>query len=377
MLRTSRTFLRIATRAKPFFFWLGTSEPHQRYDVGAWKSAGKRLEDARLPGALPDHPEVRGEILDYGLEIEHFDRHLGRALATLEAAGVLDNTLVIVTSDHGNPLPRSKCNLYDSGIQVPLAARLPGAIPGGRDVDDLASLVDIGPQPSSTPYPSAFRTKCQVGACGRSCSRRNRAWWMTRGTSLWRHSSAIRSPVGVAWATRCARFAHTTTRTSATTRPDRWPAGDPDYNAPPQGFFGDVDRGATKTFLMANALEPAIRPYYLMAYGRRPAEELYDLRKDPDQLRNIRFGSSPDRDQAEPGVAVERIPPGARRSAPTRCQPLGFVPVHQSLAIAAEPQMENRGHRFAAARVGWVSVVWTLSCQRPPNAPLGGSRLPT
>ena len=130
---------------KPFFFWLGTSEPHQRYDIGAWQRAGKDLADARLPGALPDHPEVRAEILDYGIEIEHFDNHLGRALKTLEEAGELDNTLVIVTSDHGNPLPRSKCNLYDSGIQVPLAMRLPGMIPGGRKVDDLASLADIAP----------------------------------------------------------------------------------------------------------------------------------------------------------------------------------------------------------------------------------------
>jgi len=69
--------------------------------------------------------------------------------------------------------------------------------------------------------------------------------------------------------------------------PDRWPAGDPDFNAPPQGLFGDVDRGATKSYLMANAETDAVRPYYLMAFGRRPAEELYDMENDPDQLHNI------------------------------------------------------------------------------------------
>ncbi|MDA1237185.1 MAG: sulfatase-like hydrolase/transferase, partial [Acidobacteria bacterium] len=79
-------------QSKPFFFWLGTTEPHQSYDVGAWKRAGKKLEDARLPAWLPDTPETRGEILDYGLEIEHFDSNLARVIATLEAAGELDNT---------------------------------------------------------------------------------------------------------------------------------------------------------------------------------------------------------------------------------------------------------------------------------------------
>ena len=59
--------------SKPFLLWLGTSEPHQQHDIGAWRRTGKRLEDVRLPGALPDRPEGRGEILEYGIEIEHFD----------------------------------------------------------------------------------------------------------------------------------------------------------------------------------------------------------------------------------------------------------------------------------------------------------------
>ncbi len=271
---------------KPFFFWLGTSEPHQRYDKGAWKKAGKKLEDARLPGALPDHPEVRGEILDYGLEIEHFDNHLGRVIKTLEEAGELDNTLVIVTSDHGNPLPRSKCNLYDSGTRVPLAMRLPGQIPGGRKVDDLVSLVDIAPT-----ILDAVNLEIPEVMAGRSL------WYIAQSessglvdeafnfvvTAFERHTVARRGGIGYPMrAIRTHKYAYIRNY-----EPDRWPAGDPDYNAPPQGFFGDVDRGATKTFLMAHALEPAIRPYYLMAYGRRPAEELYDMEKDPHQLYNI------------------------------------------------------------------------------------------
>ena len=271
---------------KPFFFWLGTSEPHQRYDIGAWKEAGKKLEDARLPGALPDHPDVRGEILDYGIEIEHFDSHLGRALATLEQAGELDNTLVIVTSDHGNPLPRSKCNLYDSGTQVPLAMRLPGVIPGGRKVDDLISLVDIAPtilEAASVEVPGVMSGRSLWGIAQ---SEKSGLVDDSRDfvvTAFERHTIARRGGVGYPMrAIRTHRYAYIRNY-----EPDRWPAGDPDYSAPPQGFFGDVDRGVTKSFLMARALDPEIRPYYLMAYGRRPGEELFDIEKDPHQLRNI------------------------------------------------------------------------------------------
>ncbi len=273
-------------KSKPFFFWLGTSEPHQRYDVGAWKRAGKKLADARLPAFLPDAPEVRGEILDYGLEIEHFDNHLGRALKTIEDAGELDNTLVIVTSDHGNPLPRSKCNLYDGGTRVPLAVRLPGKIPGGRKVDDFVSLADIAP------------TVLQAAGLEAHPEMSGRSFWPalrssqsgivdeTRDfvvTAFERHTVARRGGVGYPMrAIRTHKYAYIRNY-----EPDRWPAGDPDFNAPPQGFFGDVDRGAAKTYLMAHALDPEIRRYYLMAYGRRPGEELYDMENDPDQLHNI------------------------------------------------------------------------------------------
>ncbi len=273
-------------RNRPFFFWLGTSEPHQRYDVGAWERAGKRLDDARLPGALPDHPDVRGEILDYGLEIEHFDRHLARALATLEAAGELDRTLVIVTSDHGNPLPRSKCNLYDSGTRVPLAMRLPGMIPAGRTVDDLVSLVDIAPTildaaSVAAPEEMTGRSLWQIARSAKSGVVDESRDFVV--TAFERHTIARRDGVGYPMrAIRTHKYAYIRNY-----EPDRWPAGDPDYNAPPQGFFGDVDRGVTKSFLLAHALDPEIRPYYLLAYGRRPAEELFDVERDPHQLRNV------------------------------------------------------------------------------------------
>ena len=83
----------------PFFFWYGCTEPHREYEPGIGLRSGKRLSDVQVPPFLPDTPEVRGELLDYYYEIEHFDQHLGRMLDTLEQAGELANTLVVVTSD--------------------------------------------------------------------------------------------------------------------------------------------------------------------------------------------------------------------------------------------------------------------------------------
>jgi len=271
---------------KPFFFWMGTSEPHQRYDVGAWRRAGKKLADARLPSWLPDNETTRGEILDYGLEIEHFDSHLARALALLEQAGELDNTLVVVTSDHGNPLPRSKCNLYDGGTRVPLAVRWPSRVPGGREIEDFVSLADLAPtllEAAGQPIPKvmsgrSFWKVLESRQAGRVDPERDFVV-----TAFERHTSARRNGIGYPMrAIRTHRWAYIRNY-----EPDRWPAGDPDYNAPPQGLFGDVDRGASKSLLIDGARTPELLPYYLMSFGRRPAEELYDMEADPEQLVNL------------------------------------------------------------------------------------------
>ncbi len=279
-------FLKERDPDRPFFFWYGATEPHQNYDVGAGVRAGKRLDQALVPACLPDDPVTRGEFLDYGLEIEHFDQHLARMLAALEAAGELDNTLVIVTSDHGNPMPRSKCNLYDSGARVPLAIRWPGLIPGGRRVTDFVSLVDMAPT-----ILEAVGLTAPSGMAGRSL------WSALEGhragrvdpersfvvTGFERHIICRRD--GVGYPMRCLRTDGWSYIRNY--EPERWPAGDPDFNSSHQGFYGDVDRGASKDFLLARAMDPAVRPYYLRAFGRRPAEELYDMYADPGQLKNL------------------------------------------------------------------------------------------
>jgi hypothetical protein len=83
-------------------------------------------------------------------------------------------------------------------------------------------------------------------------------------------------------------------------RPDRWPAGDPDVFFIHGRPFGDVDTTRVKDFLLAHREEPAVAGRFALIFWKRPAEELYDLRNDPHQIRNV-AGS------AEFAVALDRL----------------------------------------------------------------------
>ena len=69
--------------------------------------------------------------------------------------------------------------------------------------------------------------------------------------------------------------------------PERWPAGDPEVIDPGIGPFGDVDDSPTKRALLVDYDSPAGARRYNLSFGRRPAEELYDLARDPDQTLNV------------------------------------------------------------------------------------------
>src|SRR5262245_22522566 len=141
-------FLKAAPPGKPWCFWYGAVEPHRAFEQGSGVAkGGKRLTDIdRVPGYWPDNETVGNDMLDYALEIEHFDSHLGRMLELIEQRGELDNTLVIVTSDHGMPFPRAKGNAYEASNHVPLAIMWKDGIQfPGREMLDYVSFVDLAP----------------------------------------------------------------------------------------------------------------------------------------------------------------------------------------------------------------------------------------
>lgn len=94
-------FLEAQDAQQPWFFWYGAREPHRVYEYGSGVKAGKKTSDIdRVPSFWPDTETVRNDMLDYAYEIEHADYHLGLMLDTLERRGILDNTIVLMTSDY-------------------------------------------------------------------------------------------------------------------------------------------------------------------------------------------------------------------------------------------------------------------------------------
>ena len=108
---------------------------------------------------------MREDLADYFGEVQAFDAALGVLLEKLKAIGELDNTLIVVSGDHGPPgFPRGKCNLYDFGTEVPLVVHGPG-VKAGRVVDDLVSLTDLAPtflEVAGVPIPETMTGKSLV-----------------------------------------------------------------------------------------------------------------------------------------------------------------------------------------------------------------------
>jgi uncharacterized sulfatase len=288
-----KDFLAKRQPGQPFCFWYGSTEPHRAYEPGAGLKAGKAPADAAVPPFLPDAPEVRSDLLDYCVEIEWFDRHLGQMLQALEDAGELDNTLVIVTADDGMPFPRAKANCYEYGIHVPLAVRWPGAGgKAGRRVTDPVGFVDLtatildaaGVMKSAQVEGRSLRNVLSSDRDGAVDAARDAVY-----ASRERHSSARHDNLG--YPQRCVR-----TRQYLYVRnfqPDRWPAGDPRvYDeqgnlGPEHGAYHDIDGSPTLKYLTAHHADPAVARFLTLAVARRPAEELFDVVADPGCLTNL------------------------------------------------------------------------------------------
>lgn len=277
-------FLAAKPKDRPFAFWCGFHEPHRTYDEGSGLRAGKKLEDAAVPPFLPDVPEVRSDILDYYVEIEHLDRHLNRMLDLLQKRGELDNTLVVVTADNGMPFPRSKATMYEYGIHMPLAACWPAVCKGGRKVDDLISFTDFAPTfleaaGLSVPKIMTGRSFVNVLKSDKSGQVDPVRTWAVSGRE--RHSHARFDNLG--YPTRALRTSQYLYIRNF--KPERWPAGDPEQ-------YADVDNGPSKSYMLKHRNDPKIKPLFEAAFGKQPAEQLFDIRTDPGCMKNLAASSA-------------------------------------------------------------------------------------
>ena len=143
---------------EPFFAFVHLWDVHYDYEPPAefdvfdpdyrGKVTGKDFMNLRIRvGAKQDLEHL---IALYDGELRFTDHNVGLLLARLEAAGRLDNTLVVLTADHGEAFAEHgvlghKHSLHTEEVRVPLIMRFPGRVPAGHVVDDAVSLVDIAP----------------------------------------------------------------------------------------------------------------------------------------------------------------------------------------------------------------------------------------
>ena len=102
-------------------------------------------EDVILEPYYPDTETVRDDIARHYNNIYEMDRQVGDIMSRLQDDGLLDNTIVIWTTDHGDGLPRAKRDLFDSGIKVPMIVRWPDGWERGTRIDRLVSFIDLAP----------------------------------------------------------------------------------------------------------------------------------------------------------------------------------------------------------------------------------------
>lgn len=300
--RNFRAFLAARPAETPFCYWFGPTNVHRKWIKGSgqalWGIDPDRLQ-GKMPPFLPDVPEVRQDLSDYFGEIKAWDSAVGLLLDELRRTGEYDNTIVIISGDHGAPgFPHGKCNLYDFGVGVCLAMSGPG-IQGRRVVDDFVNLPDLAPtilEAAGVDIPDVMtgRSLWPVLKSDRSGQVDPERTWVVVGRE--RHVESARA----GFLPYPQRAIHTPDHVYVINfKPDRYPLGDHyrlEGDHPPTSeeiteetrvTIPDEDAGPTKAWLVGVRHDPKWKPLFDQVYGLRPREELYDLLRDPHQMHNV------------------------------------------------------------------------------------------
>lgn len=150
---------------KPFLCYIGTGDPHRDgkrdedspYKPNMFGNLPKQKsypgvqetfykpEDVFVPPFLPDTPTCRAELVQYYQSVSRVDTGLGHLVKRLKEAALYDKTMIIVTSDHGMAFPGGKTTVYEPGLHVPLIVRNPYLEKRGVKNNALVSHVDLTP----------------------------------------------------------------------------------------------------------------------------------------------------------------------------------------------------------------------------------------
>ena len=273
-----KLFLNDRPKDQPFFFWYGSKEPHRGYEYKSGEKYGKSIDSLKfLPTFWGNDASVKHDILDYAVEVEYFDQHLGEILQYLEKSGELENTLIIATSDNGMPFPRYKGHPHEFATRVPFVVQWPGKIKNeGRDCNEFASFIDLAPTLLEVADIS-FKKSGMQAIQGKSLTDffkdevKDRKYILTG-----RERNDMVRPNG--WGYPVRSFHQGDFVYMYNFEPNRWPSGTI------QSGYRDTDWGPTKTFIMHK--QKGTKSYEL-CFGKRPQEELYNIINDPECLNNL------------------------------------------------------------------------------------------
>lgn len=278
-----KEFLRNKPEDQPFCFWYGALEPHRGYEFGSSLKAGKSINQIdSVPSFWPDNEAVRTDMLDYALEIEHFDKHLVAILQTLEAAGELENTIVIVTADHGMPFPRAKGQEYEYSNHVPFAMMWKkGITKAGREIKDLLSFIDLTPTilavagiPEEKSGMQPIEGKSFLNLLTKEDSKPQKDYVL-----IGKERHDVGRPNDQGYPIRGIIKGDFLYLMNFET--SRWPAGNPETG------YMNVDGSPTKTEVLKARRNPETESYWQLSFGKRQEEELYNISEDRECIANL------------------------------------------------------------------------------------------
>lgn len=279
-------FLSTVSDDQPWCFWYGGHEPHRAYEYGSGISkGGKKISDVKgVPAFWPNNDVVRTDMLDYAFEIEYFDLHLQKMLASLEESGQLQNTIVVVTADNGMPFPRVKGQDYEMSNHLPLAIMWPNGIKNpGRQVNSLVSFIDFAPtflklagvkQEQSAMKPMEGKSLDDIFNANSDDEIEDREFVL-----LGKERHDVGRPNDMGYPIRgIVKDGFLYIKNYA---PSRWPAGNPET-----GYLNS-DGGATKTQILNMRRSAVNTAYWEMNFGKRPEVEFYNIETDPACINNL------------------------------------------------------------------------------------------
>ncbi|MEP3208112.1 MAG: sulfatase [Maribacter sp.] len=278
-------FLNKAPADQPWSFWLGTIEPHRGYEYGSGaRLAGKSTAMIQnFPPYWPDNETTRNDLLDYAYEIEDTDKHIQKVLQTLEERNLLENTLIVVTSDHGMPFPRVKGNQYENANHVPMAMLWKGKSKV-KVVDDYVSFIDLAPTflevagvdwRSSGMHPATGKSLMHIITSEKSGQIEPDRNYVLVGKE--RHDTGRPNDVGYP----IRGIYKDSMLYLKNYEIDRWPSGNPET-----GYL-NTDGSPTKTEILNLRREGTNLQYWRLNFGKRVSEELYNIKNDPFCVHNL------------------------------------------------------------------------------------------